>query len=153
MQNGPNDMEPIWNLDFNHEQVVSIKEGQFFFDYIRQLSDLLKRSQSGHIDYQVFFMRKLWVNFLPGRDPIADNIFNFAQEVPKYLRGYYDIPNNLIGKLGALIFLANYGENKDLMKKISKDNIDKLMPQGHKVNFSYAEFQQIIMVSVLKNFR
>ena len=131
----PYDIELIFHPDFHHDQVVSIKEGQFFFDYIRQLSDLLKRSQSGHIDYQVFFMRKLWVNFLPGRDPIADNIFNFAQEVPKYLRGYYDIPNNLIGKLGALIFLANYGENKDLMKKISKDNIDKLMPQGHKVFF------------------
>ena len=93
-------------------------------------------------------MRKLWVNFLPGRDPIADNIFNFAQEVPKYLRGYYDIPNNLIGKLGALIFLANYGENKDLMKKISKDNIDKLMPQGHKVIF-YLENSRKITHKIL----
>ena len=98
-------------------------------------------------------MRKLWVNFLPGRDPIADNIFNFAQEVPKYLRGYYDIPNNLIGKLGALIFLANYGENKDLMKKISKDNIDKLMPQGHKVILLILKFSRLLWSPYSKIFR
>ena len=78
-------------------------------------------------------MRKLWVNFLPGRDPVADMYFNFPQEVPKYLRGYYNIPSNMVGKMGALIFIANYGQNKELIKRIDKDNLEKLVPQGHKV--------------------
>ena len=72
---------------------------------------------------------------LPGRDLVADMYFNFPQEVPKYLRGYYNIPSSLIGKMGALIFIANYGQNKELIKRIDKDNLEKLMPQGHKVAF------------------
>ena len=65
--------------------------------------------------------------------------FNFPQEVPKYLRGYYNIPSSLIGKMGALIFIANYGQNKELIKRIDKDNLEKLMPQGHKVTLVLIE--------------
>ena len=35
--------------------------------------------------------------------------------------------------MGALIFIANYGHNKELIKRIDKDNLEKLVPQGHKV--------------------
>ena len=40
-------IQRIWQTILNCVKVVSIKDNQFFFDYIRQLSDLLKRSQSG----------------------------------------------------------------------------------------------------------
>ena len=49
--------------------------------------------------YQVFFMKKLWTNTVPGKDRNADVIFHFHQELPKLLRG-----KNYLTQLDCLIF-------------------------------------------------
>lgn len=81
------------------DKVVSVPEDFFIFDFISELVNFIKetqmtsRTKENHvrIDYQLFFLKKLWVNFAPGRDKVADETFYFYQELPKYLNGYYKV--------------------------------------------------------------
>ena len=86
------------------DKIFSIPENEFFFDFIRHLSEWVAKARpnrDGEVQkskgqtrsfninsgsaqqysYQVFFMKKLWMNTVPGRDRNADLIFHFHQEV------------------------------------------------------------------------
>ncbi|KAL4712976.1 hypothetical protein ACJJTC_012046 [Scirpophaga incertulas] len=75
------------------DKVISVPEGDFFFDFVRHLTDWIKKARptrdgiTPQFTYQVFFMKKLWTNTVPGKDREADVIFHFHQELPKLLRG------------------------------------------------------------------
>lgn len=60
------------------------------------------------MQYQIFFMRKLWTASVAGRDRNADLIFHFPQELPKYLRGYHKVSKNDATQLAPLIFIAKF---------------------------------------------
>ena len=66
--------------------VISVPEADFFFDFVRHLTDWLKKARTTKdgtpkFTYQVFFMRKLWTNIIPGRDRNADLIFHYHQVI------------------------------------------------------------------------
>ena len=55
------------------DKVISVPEGDFFFDFVRHLTDWIKKArpsrdgQPPSFTYQVFFMKKLWTNTVPGK--------------------------------------------------------------------------------------
>lgn len=84
------------------DKVISVPESNFIFDFIYELVNLFMKSsmptrtneKNVQVHYQLFFLKKLWINFTPGRDSIADETFYFYQELPKYLNGYYKVGRN-----------------------------------------------------------
>ncbi|XP_046401684.1 myosin-VIIa isoform X2 [Ischnura elegans] len=106
------------------DKVISVPEGDFFFDFVRHLADWIKKAKPNrdgagqHFTYQVFFMKKLWTNTVPGKDRNADLIFHYHQELPKLLRGYHRCSKEEAAKLAALAFRVRHGENKQKLQAI-----------------------------------
>ncbi|XP_033182187.1 myosin VIIAa isoform X1 [Anabas testudineus] len=117
------------------DKVISVPEGDFFFDFVRHLTDWIKKSRPAKdgivpsLTYQVFFMKKLWTNTVPGKDSFADSIFHYYQELPKYLRGYHKCSREEVFQLAALIYRVKFEEDKSHFPTIPKI-LRELVPQG-----------------------
>jgi len=103
------------------DKVISVPEGDFFFDFVRHLTEWLKKTkQQGkdgvsvnpNLTYQVFFMKKLWSTTVVGKDPKADCIFHYHQELPKLLRGYHKCTKEEAVQLAALQYRVRFGDDK-----------------------------------------
>lgn len=70
--------------------------------------------------YQVYFMKKLWVNTIPEKDPNADHVFYYHQEVPKYLKGYHKCTKQDGIKLAALILRAKFENNAEVQSFLQR---------------------------------
>lgn len=152
------------------DKVISVPEGDFFFDFVRHLTGWLKRSkqhasgQNPNLTYQVFFMKKLWSNTVVGEDPNADCIFHYHQELPKLLRGYHKCTKEDIVQLAALQYRARFGDDKKefgslphmLKELIPYDMIDIMSPDEWKkaivlaFNKHAGKSQQDAKISFLK---
>lgn len=106
------------------DKVISVPEGDFFFDFVRHLTDWIRKarpSRDGSVPqftYQVFFMKKLWTNTIPGRDRNADVIFHYHQELPKLLRGYHKCTKDDAARLAALIVRVRFVDSKYELQSI-----------------------------------
>lgn len=73
-------------------------------------------------------MKKLWINTLPEKDPYADQIFYYHQEVPKYLRGYHKCGKQDAIKLAALILRARFEDNFSEVQAALNHNVKEYIP-------------------------
>ncbi|KAM9853201.1 myosin VIIAa isoform 2-T2 [Aulostomus maculatus] len=116
------------------DKVISVPEGDFFFDFVRHLTDWIKKSRPAKdgilpsLTYQVFFMKKLWTATVPGKDSFADSIFHYYQELPKYLRGYHKCSREEVFQLAALIYRVKFEDDKSHFPTIPK-MLRELVPQ------------------------
>ncbi|XP_069845597.1 unconventional myosin-VIIb [Dipodomys merriami] len=122
------------------DKVISQKEGDFFFDSLRQVSDWVKKNKPQKegapvtLPYQVYFMRKLWLNVTPGKDINADTILHYHQELPKYLRGFHKCSREDAIHLAGLICKAQFDNDRSplasfpkVLKELVPENLIRLM--------------------------
>nr|XP_055069781.1 LOW QUALITY PROTEIN: unconventional myosin-VIIa [Misgurnus anguillicaudatus] len=137
------------------DKVLGLNETDYFFDSLRQITDWSKKAkrvnQSGPVNmsYMVFFMRKLWLNVVPGRDVEADLIFHYPQELPKYLRGYHHCTKEDMVHLGALLFRARVGNDKTQFPMIPK-MLKELVPNDQLKAMSSDEWKKNIIAEYNK---
>ncbi|KHJ40320.1 phage tail component protein [Trichuris suis] len=121
----------------------------FFFDFIRCVNDMSRKSRTADekrtFEYQIYMMRKLWVDVVAGKDRQADIVFHYPQEVPKYLRGYHKCSKEEAIELAALIYRASYGDSQSQLTSTSV--VGELLPQNLLKTSALSEWKrQISMV-------
>uniref|UniRef100_A0A667ZSS2 Si:ch73-194h10.2 n=1 Tax=Myripristis murdjan TaxID=586833 RepID=A0A667ZSS2_9TELE len=134
------------------DKVLSLNDTDYFFDSLRQITDWskkAKRVKDVNISYLVFFMRKLWFNVMPGRDPEADLIFHYAQELPKYLRGYHVCTKEDMVNIGALLFRVKVNNDKNQFVMIPK-MLKELVPNDQLKAMSENEWKKNIFATYNK---
>eukprot|EP00117_Sycon_ciliatum_P034727 scpid4751/ scgid26450/ Myosin-VIIa; Protein crinkled len=116
------------------DKVISVPDGDFFFDFVRHLTEWLKRAKPPkdsapiNLSYQAFFMKKLWTDFAVGTDPNADKIFYYHQELPKFLRGYHRANKEDAAYLGSLVYQVKFAQDKSAFQQIPQ-MLRELLPQ------------------------
>ncbi|MEQ2316722.1 hypothetical protein AMECASPLE_035479, partial [Ameca splendens] len=128
--------------------MVSLDEDQYFFDNLRLPADVPKKGKKvkevnpSNVLFLVIFRRKLWFNVIPGKDLVADLIFHFPQEVPRYLRGYHSCTKEDMFNLGGLLFRVAVDSDRSqfvmiprmLNELIPADQIGLISPEDWKKN-------------------
>lgn len=135
------------------DKVFGAAEEYFFFDFIQHFIEVWRRSEGGDgiaINYQVFFLRKVWINVIPGEDRVADCRLHYYQELSKYLRGYHRCTEMESILLATLILRAEFGEDTEHLSEIP-DMLNKLVPHEMISLKSVDEWQQVIEKALSEN--
>lgn len=139
------------------DKVFSIPKDSFFYDFLHELIDWMKQTKPSwnsaapiQAQYQIFFMKKLWVNTVPGRDLNADHIFHYHQELPKYLRGFHKCGKEDAIKLGALILRAKT-DNVHEAQTYIQQSVKELIPADLLKGLSTSEWKKSILAAYLKD--
>jgi myosin-7 len=138
------------------DKVISQKEGDFFFDSLRQVSDWIKKNKPQKegapvtLPYQVYFMRKLWLNVVPGKDVNADTTLHYHQELPKYLRGFHKCSREDAVHLAGLIYKAQFDNDQSQLASIPKI-LRELVPENLTRLMSSEEWRKSLLLECDKH--
>ncbi|EDW04273.1 myosin-VIIa [Drosophila grimshawi] len=130
------------------EKVYAMPETDFVFDFITHLLHYLRQQKTirsscdENYHYQLHFMRKLWLDCQPGNDPNADVIFNYPQELHKYLKGYYAIDLELALQLVRLIYKASHEQGEGCLLH---ELLPRLIPEDLLPLQTLAEWHQQLL--------
>ncbi|KAH9642765.1 hypothetical protein HF086_010418 [Spodoptera exigua] len=119
------------------DKVISVPEGDFFFDFVRHLTDWIKKARPTRDGITPQFTYQ---------DRAADVIFHFHQELPKLLRGYHRCGRDEAARLAALAYRARFGDNKQELQAIPQ-MLRELIPADLIKMQSSADWKRAIVAS------
>ncbi|GAA54322.1 myosin VII [Clonorchis sinensis] len=137
------------------EHLQDIPSDTHFFDFIRWMMDCVKGEREvnkgvySHLSYEVFFIQKLWIDIIPGKDPKADKLFHFPQELHNYLCGHHKTSVTKSIEMAALILITNGNrllENIDIMVRYEINRMD--FPFGY---CAFANLPSDTLTSLVNN--
>ncbi|KAF7281466.1 hypothetical protein GWI33_004713 [Rhynchophorus ferrugineus] len=134
------------------DKVFSIPEEYFFYDFLSELINWMRATKPSwgsaapiQAQYQVFFMKKLWVNTVPGKCVNSDQIFHYHQELPKYLKGYHKCSKQDVVKLAALILRARFDNQQQEVQSVIQTNVKEFIPNDMIKAASGSEWKRLIL--------
>ncbi|KAL3281555.1 hypothetical protein HHI36_004763 [Cryptolaemus montrouzieri] len=121
---------------YSLEKVLSIPDDNFFYDFLHEIMDWFRKDTPTpnsaaplQVKYQVFFMKKIWINAIPGNDKHADEIFHFNQELPKYLQGFHKYKQQDAIKLAALLTRIKSHQINNNPNNINESFLETILPK------------------------
>ncbi|XP_061861375.1 unconventional myosin-VIIb [Colius striatus] len=138
------------------DKVISQNEADYFFDSLRQVTEWNRRNKPGKdgasmsVAYEVYFMRKLWLNVTPGKDLKADSVFHYHQELPKYLRGYHKCSREEAVQLAGLIYKVRFNNDRTQLAAVPKI-LKELVPDNLLRAVSSEEWKKNITAAYSKH--
>ncbi|XP_053403510.1 myosin-VIIa-like isoform X2 [Mercenaria mercenaria] len=124
----------------NKAILINVAYWDYFFDDLSHIQKYYTRQHRKHATDDtpvpppqpppmLIFMKKIWMNAIPGQDKLADIKFHFPQEMPNYLRGYHKCSAEEAVNLSSLLFKAKYGEDKQPLDNLG-DLLTHLIPKS-----------------------
>ncbi|XP_075425742.1 unconventional myosin-VIIb isoform X2 [Ascaphus truei] len=145
------------------DKVISLNDQDCFYDALRALNDWIRKSRPAagapaFASFQLFFMRKLWMNAQPGKDIKADCIFHYHQELPKYMRGYHRCSLEDAVQLAGLMYKVQYNNDRSHLATLNKNLRDLVpeyllrltTPEEWKKQSSQPGFPDIVLIAINK---
>ncbi|XP_052784094.1 myosin-VIIa-like isoform X2 [Mya arenaria] len=135
--------------------LLNVAHWDYFFDHLTHIQRYYMKMSSTATDSEqaaqqtpvLIFMKKIWMNAIPGRDKLADIKFHFPQEVPNYLRGYHKCTVEESIGLGALLFRAKYGDEQQPFDHI-EDIIPTLLPKNVHQEKSPSDWKKLLQEKI-----
>uniref|UniRef100_UPI00358F5089 unconventional myosin-VIIa-like isoform X2 n=1 Tax=Myxine glutinosa TaxID=7769 RepID=UPI00358F5089 len=137
------------------DKVLSMPNGEFFFDFLKGMEGFGPDGQgprevsSTPQPYQVRFLRKTWINVVPGRDTVADCMFYYPQELPKFLRGYHVCKYENAVLLASLVLRVRIGDNHSQLSMVPR-LLKELVPKDVLPQANADKWKKAIIVSYNK---
>ncbi|XP_044752121.1 myosin-VIIa-like [Coccinella septempunctata] len=126
-----------YNLVVHVERrVFSMPNNEFFYDFLHEIMDWFRKQMPNwnsaanvQVDYNVFFMKRIWMNAIPGRDPVADEMFYYPQELQKYLLGFHKCSKQDAIRLAALVTRVKSDKINNNIQKINENFLKEIIPR------------------------